>query len=165
MLQDFENRDAQSLCKLQTLQYKVVELQQALETASSAADTRSRSTAAQMQLQLDSLTADHQSVQNSLKSQISSLQQHLDSTTQQLQLAHSKLDQEKNARAAEAQNFYAELGKIQEHAAVAESKAESNSNMLKGQDHELQVLHHQVLSGIPADTAGQGDPVVFPFDR
>lgn len=145
MLQDFENKDSQSLCHAQRLQQKVVELQSALETATSTADTRCRSVSAQMQMQLDSLTAEHQSVQSSLKAQIASLQQHIDSTTQQLQLTHSKLEHEKSARAEETQSFHEELEKRKQLAVVVDSKAESDSNVLRSQEHELQVLHHQVL--------------------
>lgn len=154
MLQDLENRGNHFLCQSQRLQQKVVELQNSLNTANSGADTRCRSVSAQMQMQLDSLTAEHQSVQNSLNSQIMSLQQHIDSTTQQLQLAHSKLEEEKAARAEDAHSSRVELEKQQEHAAVAEMKTESDGNVLKGQERELQVLHHQVLYGVIAYTLG-----------
>lgn len=164
MLQDFENREANSLSESQRLQQKVVELQHALETASSTADTRSRSTAAQMQLQVESLTADHQSVQNSLKSQVLSLQQHIDSTTQQLQLAHSKLEEEKQSRAADTEHFGAELRKQQGHIVAAEDKAESKSKVVKGQEHELQDLHHQVLFCVTAYIAGQRRSCTSLFD-
>jgi chromosome segregation ATPase len=145
VLQDVNSRDVESRGQIHRLQQQVVDLQQALETANSAADTRLRSTSAHMRMQLDSLTAEHQSVQNSLKSQIASLQQHIDSTTQQLQLAHSALEKEKSARVADAESFRAELAEQQKHAAVAERRVESDANMLKGQEQELQVLHHQVF--------------------
>lgn len=144
MLQDLENKDSQSVCDTQRLQQKLVELQHALETASFAADTRCKSASAQMQMQLESLTAEQHTVQKSLTSQIVSLQQHIDSTTQQLHLAHSKLEERKSAHAEEVQRLRAELQQRQKDAADAKEKAEYDGNILKGQEQDLQVLHHQV---------------------
>jgi hypothetical protein len=145
LLQDSVNKEAESLCHSQRLQVELVELQRALDTASSAADTRCKSAAAQMQMQLDTLTADHRSVQNCLKSQIVSLQQHIDCTNQQLQQAHLKLEEEKSARAAEVQSYRAELDNCRKLADAAASKEKSDQNVLKGQEQELQALHHQVI--------------------
>lgn len=144
MLQDFENKGSQSMHHSQSLERKVEELQNALSMASSTAETRFKSAISRMQAQTDSLSAEHATVQNSLRSQVITLQKHVDCTTEELRHAHKHLAEERRGRAQDTQSFRADLEEQRKKVAIAESKTRSISDILEGQEQELQVLHHQV---------------------
>jgi hypothetical protein len=143
-LQDLESQDRESRSRIKCLEDNLLEVKQALAAASSVADSRCNSVAAQLQMQMEKKISEQQLLHGSLQTQIKTLQKHILDMTSQLQQAKVQLEEEKQARSNDQNQFQRDFGRQQELSAAADSKAASNSTLMQCQEHELQALHLQV---------------------